>query len=85
MITDKSVTAASYSGGAVSIFSAMTLTDFGILVGIITALATFALNLWWGIRRDRREQQAHDIAISGFERRQRNDPVDFDRRSRDDG
>lgn len=83
MITDKSITAASYSGGAVSIFSAMTLTDFGILVGIITALATFGLNVWWGMRRDRREQQAHDLALSGFERRQRDEPVDFDRR-RDD-
>lgn len=84
MVTDKTINAASYSGGAVSIFSAMTLTDFGILVGIVTALATFCLNLWWGMRRDRREQQAHDLAVAGFERRQRDEPVDFDRRLHDD-
>lgn len=81
MITDKSITAASYSGGAVSIFSAMTLTDWGILVGIVTALATFALNVWWGMRRDRREQQAHELAINGIlDRRSRSVPVKIDRR-----
>ena len=82
MITDKTVTAASYSGGAVSIFSAMTLTDFGILVGIVTALATFGLNVWWGMRRDRREQQAHELAINGIlDRRNRIVPVKIDRRA----
>ena len=83
MITDKS-TFASYFGGGISIFSAMTLTDWGIATGIITALATFAFNVWWGLRRDRREQQAHDLVLSGLERRHRDDPVDFDRRLRDD-
>lgn len=71
MITDKSITAASYSGGAVSIFSAMTLTDWGIVTGIITALATFGLNVWWGYRRDKREQEIHEAALRGtIDRRQ---------------
>lgn len=80
MMTDKTITAASYSGASVSIFSAMTLTDWGIVTGIVTALATFGLNVWWGIRRDRREQKEHDLAISGYDRRQRNSPVEHDRR-----
>lgn len=81
MITDKSITAASYSGGVVSIFSAMTLTDWGIVTGIVTAIATFTLNVWWGMRRDRREQQAHDMAINGMiDRRSSSVPVKIDRR-----
>lgn len=80
MITDKTVSAASYSGGALSIFSAMTLTEWGIVTGIVTALATFLLNVWWGLRRDRREQKEHELRLSGFDRRQSDVHVDFDRR-----
>ena len=72
MMTDKSVSAASYAGGGFSVVSAMTLTDIGIIVGIITALATFVLNAWWGFQRNKREQELHMAALRGsIDRRQR--------------
>jgi cbb3-type cytochrome oxidase subunit 3 len=47
---------ASYAGGAVSIGSALTLTDIGIIVGIGTALLTLALNVFYMYRKDKREK-----------------------------
>lgn len=71
MITDRGVTTASYAGGGFSVLSALTLTQWGIIVGIVTAILTFALNAWWGYRRDRREQELHEAALRGaIDRRQ---------------
>jgi len=36
--------ASSYAGSVVAVLSSLTLTDIGIIVGIVTALATFGLN-----------------------------------------
>lgn len=47
--------ATSYAGAAIAVGSAMTLTEWGIVVGIVTALLTLAFNIWWGYRKDRRE------------------------------
>jgi len=63
MVTDKTISATSYAGGGFSVMSALTLTDIGIIVGIVTALATFGLNAWWGYRRDRREREMHAAAL----------------------
>lgn len=63
-MTDKGVTTASYTGSVFSVFSALTLTEWGIITGIVTALCTFALKTWWDYRRDRREQEAHQAALA---------------------
>lgn len=34
----------SYAGSVVAVLSSLTLTDIGIIIGIVTALATFWLN-----------------------------------------
>lgn len=69
---------ASYSGAGISIFSAITLTQWGIVVGITTALLTFALNVWWvrnkymqSQRREQREIEEHEARMKqiGFESR----------------
>jgi type II secretory pathway pseudopilin PulG len=50
----------SYAGGAASIGSALTLTDWGILIGIFTALLTFGLNVWYTRQKNVREQRLAD-------------------------
>lgn len=37
--------------------SSMTLTDIGVIVGIVTAVATFALNAIYMYRKDKREER----------------------------
>lgn len=56
----------SYAGGVTAIGASLTLTDIGIIVGIGTALLTFALNAWYTRRKNDREQILADL-----ERRER--------------
>jgi hypothetical protein len=50
--------AGSYAGAIVAIATSLTLTQWGIAVGIATALATFFLNWFYMRRRDAREELA---------------------------
>jgi len=50
----------SYAGGAVSIGASLTLTQWGVIAGIVTALLTFALNTLYMYRKDQREQRQAD-------------------------
>jgi hypothetical protein len=52
---DKVMNAVSYGGAGVSFASGLTLTDWGVVVGITTALVTFALNYAYQRRKERRE------------------------------
>lgn len=49
--------AGSYAGAVVAIVASLTLTQWGIVVGIVTALATFFLNAFYMRRRDQREER----------------------------
>lgn len=60
--------AVSYGGGAVSVLSAMTLTDVGVLVGIATAILTFAANMYFRWAQDRREREEHARRIEELQR-----------------
>lgn len=51
----------SYAGGAVSIGASLTLTQWGVIAGIITALLTFGLNAIYMYRKDRREQRQAEL------------------------
>lgn len=51
----------SYAGGVTSICSALTLTDWGILIGIATALFTFGMNVWYTRQKNAREQRLADL------------------------
>lgn len=62
-MSDKVMSGASYAGAAVSVASGLTLTEWGIVVGIVTALLTFAANLFYQYRKDRREQRLHDLEV----------------------
>lgn len=52
----------SYAGATVSIGTSLTLTQWGVVAGIVTALLTFALNAIYMYRKDRREQRQADLA-----------------------
>jgi uncharacterized membrane protein (DUF485 family) len=56
--------AGSYAGAVVAIVASLTFTQWGIVVGIITALATFFLNTLYLHRRDRREQRETDATLA---------------------
>lgn len=45
----------SYAGSVVAVISSLTLTQVGVIVGILTAFATLLLNVWYTRRKDRRE------------------------------
>lgn len=54
----------SYAGSAVSVGASLTLTDIGVIVGIVTALLTFVVNVVYVYRKDRREQRESQAALS---------------------
>jgi Tfp pilus assembly protein FimT len=62
-MSDKVMSGVSYAGAGVSVASGLTLTEWGIVVGIVTALLTFAANLFYQYRKDRREQRLHDLEV----------------------
>lgn len=85
---DRAINTASYVGSGASILSALTLTDVGILIGIVTALMTLLLNAVYHWRRDKREREAHAIRIAVIqgamdERRKVVIPVTNERRACD--
>ncbi|GAA0809643.1 hypothetical protein GCM10009078_51970 [Cupriavidus gilardii] len=53
------IEATGYAGSIVSIGASLTLTDIGIIVGIVTALLTFGYNAWYIRRKDQREAEEH--------------------------
>jgi hypothetical protein len=56
--------AGSYAGAVVAIVASLTLTQWGIIVGIVTALATFFLNAFYMHRRDQREQRNTEATLA---------------------
>lgn len=56
----------SVAGGVTSIGASLTFTHVGVMVGILTALLTFALNYWYMRRKEARESMLADL-----ERRER--------------
>lgn len=51
----------SYAGAIGSIGASVTLTQWGVIAGIVTALLTCAFNLAYMRRRDMREQMLADL------------------------
>lgn len=62
-MSDKVMNGVSYTGAFVSVLTGMTLTEWGIVVGIVTALLTFGANIYYQVRKDRREQRLHDLEV----------------------
>ena len=51
----------SYAGAVGSVAAAMTLTQWGVIAGIVTALLTCAFNFAYLRRRDMREETLADL------------------------
>lgn len=54
----------SYAGGVASVAASLTLTEVGVIIGIVTALLTFSVNAVYMYRKDRREQRESDAALA---------------------
>jgi hypothetical protein len=61
--TDTIVSGVSYAGGATSVVAGLTLTDVGIIIGIVTALATFAFNWFYQHQKHKREEVEHEARM----------------------
>ena len=55
--------AGSYAGAIVAIVASLTLTQWGVIAGIVTALVTCAANVVYMARKDRREERALDAQL----------------------
>ncbi|MAB96944.1 MAG: holin [Pseudomonadaceae bacterium] len=53
----------SYVGAAASVGSGLTLTEWGIVIGILTALLTFVANIVYQVRKDNREKRLNDLEV----------------------
>ena len=60
---DRSTSFTSYLGALVSVIAGLTLTEWGIIVGIITAILTFGLNAWYKHKENQRQEEAHRLLI----------------------
>jgi uncharacterized membrane protein YhiD involved in acid resistance len=61
--TDSVVAAGSYAGAGVSVLAGLTLTEWGVIVGIFTALLTLLINAVYQFRKDRREQRLFKLKM----------------------
>lgn len=69
LIKNKAIQVSSYIGSAVSVLSSLTLADVGVIVGVLTAVATFVVNAVYTYRKDQREKREsrarlHEIEAS---------------------
>lgn len=53
----------SYAGAVTAIGASLTLTEVGIIVGIVTALLTLLLNAWYTRQKNAREQRLAELDI----------------------
>lgn len=82
---DRASTGISYGGGIVSIMAALTLTDRGIVLGMITAVATFCVNWYYKHQNNTRAREAHEAYLASLtmDRRKRDEDVPYRRRQGD--
>lgn len=78
VVDDKVPSIVSYLGAGFSVGSGLTLTEWGVVVGILTALLTFIANMVYQVRREKREQQQHELLIRQMSRRVRSDACEGD-------
>lgn len=55
-----------YGGAAVSVVSSMTLSDWGMVFGIATAVITCAVNYYFQHQRNTREKEFHVLRVKNL-------------------
>lgn len=63
VIQDKAMQAVSYAGATTSVVAGLTLTEWGIIVGIVTAILTFVANLIYQRRKDKRDHALYEAQM----------------------
>lgn len=53
-----------YAGSGGAVLAGLTLTEWGVIVGIITAVVGLALQAYFGWRRNEREEREHKARMS---------------------
>ncbi|MCK0153874.1 phage holin family protein [Alcanivorax sp. S6407] len=61
--TDTAVSATSYAGAGISVIAGLTLTEWGVIVGIVTAIVTLLINFIYQQRKDRREEKLFQLKV----------------------
>lgn len=64
---DTVMSATSYAGAGASIVAGLTLTEWGVIVGIVTAVVTLAANLVYQVRKDQRERRLWKLQVRQLE------------------
>ncbi|MDA0560313.1 HP1 family phage holin [Burkholderia pseudomallei] len=62
------VEGASYVGSGAAVGASLSLNDIGVIVGLATALLTFAINAAYVYRKDRREERESNARLHELER-----------------
>lgn len=52
-----------YGGSAGTVVAGLSTSEVGVIVGIVTAVIGLAVQLFFGLRRDAREQQLHALSL----------------------
>ncbi len=48
-----------YGGATTAVIGGLSLNHIGVIVGIVVGVAGLCLQLWYTLRKDRREAEAH--------------------------
>lgn len=75
---DKAMNYTSYAGAAVSVTTGLTLTEWGVVIGIATAVLTFIANQIYQARKDRREQQQHELMLERLRKQAAGESIECD-------
>lgn len=62
-MSDKVTSWISYAGAFLSVFTGLTLTEWGIIVGIVTAVLTYATNAYYQRKRFAMDQHRHELEV----------------------
>jgi hypothetical protein len=59
-------TKASYTTSAATVLAGFTIGEWAALIGIGATLATFAANIYFRVRADRREEREHELRMAEY-------------------
>lgn len=57
---------AQYGGAAGAVWGGLTLSEIGVIVGIVVGVAGLLLTQYWAARRDRRERDLYQARLSAI-------------------
>lgn len=61
MRLDEAAQSMTYGGAGTAVVSGLTLSQAGVIVGIVVGITGLCFQIWATLRRDRREAEAHKL------------------------